>query len=129
MGMRVRIGRTREKRRIMREEGIKLELFLGEFIFPLSPSHTWLVLMGCHRCHNIYLVLPQFLVTALSSLVFAIFAPTYSIVDSAPPASELLKSTAVAAAASSGEWDAVGIIFRFVPPSLSSQFLLTDEGM
>ncbi|GAA5836239.1 hypothetical protein JCM3766R1_003465 [Sporobolomyces carnicolor] len=41
------------------------------------------VILGCH---NIYLVLPQFVVTALSSIIFAIFDPGKSILGShAPP--------------------------------------------
>lgn len=39
-----------------------------------------------HSCHNIYLVLPQFLVTALSSIIFALFAPHHSVLGHhAPP--------------------------------------------
>ncbi|GJN89623.1 hypothetical protein Rhopal_002610-T1 [Rhodotorula paludigena] len=41
------------------------------------------VILGCH---NIYLVLPQFLVTALSSIIFALFAPHHSVLGHhAPP--------------------------------------------
>ncbi|BGP15080.1 hypothetical protein JCM10213_002775 [Rhodosporidiobolus nylandii] len=36
------------------------------------------VILGCH---NIYLVLPQFLVTALSSIIFALFAPHHSVIS------------------------------------------------
>ncbi|GAA6004844.1 hypothetical protein JCM10207_008425 [Rhodosporidiobolus poonsookiae] len=35
------------------------------------------VILGCH---NIYLVLPQFLVTGLSSIIFALFAPHHSVI-------------------------------------------------
>jgi len=37
------------------------------------------------RCHNIYLVLPQFLVTALSSIIFAILDPGKSVLGSHAP--------------------------------------------
>ncbi|GAA5990989.1 hypothetical protein JCM11641_007730 [Rhodosporidiobolus odoratus] len=36
------------------------------------------VILGCH---NIYLVLPQFLVTALSSIIFALLAPHHSVLS------------------------------------------------
>lgn len=36
--------------------------------------------LSFRRCHNIYLVLPQFLITALSSIIFALFAPGHSVV-------------------------------------------------
>lgn len=38
------------------------------------------------RCHNIYLVLPQFLVTALSSIIFALLAPHHSVLGHHTPA-------------------------------------------
>lgn len=39
-----------------------------------------ILLSNVPRCHNIYLVLPQFLVTALSSIIFAILAPNHSVI-------------------------------------------------
>ncbi|BGP23963.1 hypothetical protein JCM10295v2_002864 [Rhodotorula toruloides] len=49
------------------------------------------VILGCH---NIFLVLPQFLVTALSSIIFAILAPHHSVLPThhttiAPPNTNL----------------------------------------
>lgn len=44
------------------------------------------VILGCH---NIFLVLPQFLVTGLASIIFAIFAPQHSVLGhpaAVPPA-------------------------------------------
>ncbi|GAA5855584.1 hypothetical protein JCM9279_002989 [Rhodotorula babjevae] len=41
------------------------------------------VILGCH---NIYLVLPQFLVTALSSIIFALLAPHHSVLGHHTPA-------------------------------------------
>ncbi|GAA5961763.1 hypothetical protein JCM21900_000753 [Sporobolomyces salmonicolor] len=96
------------------------------------------VILGCH---NIYLVLPQFLVTALSSIIFAFFAPHHSVLGphAPPPASAtsaansttLLeearwrRAAAVATGlgtlatrqdeaieGSGGGWDALGLIFR-----------------
>ncbi|KAM0788744.1 hypothetical protein ACM66B_002836 [Microbotryomycetes sp. NB124-2] len=39
------------------------------------------VILGCH---NIYLVIPQLLVSALSSLIFAIFAPHHTVIGHGP---------------------------------------------
>ncbi|BGP39227.1 hypothetical protein JCM10449v2_003165 [Rhodotorula kratochvilovae] len=39
------------------------------------------VILGCH---NIYLVLPQFLVTGLSSIIFALFAPQHTVLGHQP---------------------------------------------
>ena len=62
----------------MRGERIRRVLSLGEF-----GARAWRrydTERALRRCHNIYLVLPQFLVTGLSSIVFALFAPGYSVV-------------------------------------------------
>ncbi|GAA5882172.1 hypothetical protein JCM16303_002262 [Sporobolomyces ruberrimus] len=48
------------------------------------------VILGCH---NIYLVLPQFLVTALSSIIFAILDPGKSVLGSHAPASSSSSDT------------------------------------
>lgn len=92
------------------------------------------------RCHNIYLVLPQFLVTALSSIIFAFLAPHHSVLSAhpAPATPAAVNVTSAAPAGLSGEavleivtdlarraaeaavgdasaargWDALGMIFR-----------------
>lgn len=67
------------------------------------------------RCHNIYLVLPQFLVTALSSIIFALFAPHHSVlghhptVHHPPPlAGNGTDSSYTAAATGAGDPDGFG---------------------
>ncbi|KAK4055714.1 hypothetical protein OIV83_000260 [Microbotryomycetes sp. JL201] len=48
------------------------------------------VILGCH---NIYLVIPQLLVSALSSLIFALFAPHHTVIGHGPkPISPVLES-------------------------------------
>lgn len=58
--------------------------------------------------HNIFVVIPQFLVTGFSSIIFAILAPHRSVItpssSDSPPA--LFKRD------ESEEWDVFGIIFR-----------------
>ncbi|KAI5475906.1 MFS transporter, sucrose transport protein [Pseudohyphozyma bogoriensis] len=74
-------------------------------------------------CHNIYIVLPQFLVTALSALIFALFAPQHSVagaghalptnetmIDALPDITRTLLRRAEDSSA--GGWDALGMIFR-----------------
>lgn len=83
-------------------------------------------MLSLRRCHNIYLVLPQFLVTGISSIVFALFAPGYSVVagEGAPASSTItssLEDLSRLAARQAGkvvesEWDALGMIFRSVLP-------------
>ncbi|KAK4056571.1 hypothetical protein OIO90_002419 [Microbotryomycetes sp. JL221] len=95
------------------------------------------VILGCH---NIYLVIPQFLVSALSSLIFALFAPHHTVVGHGPrplspvaapalptPLSSDVTSTVIEAAtdalvrvvaresdsrAKGTGWDALGMVFR-----------------
>ncbi|GAA5866002.1 hypothetical protein JCM3774_005554 [Rhodotorula dairenensis] len=48
------------------------------------------VILGCH---NIFLVLPQFLVTGLASIIFALFAPNHSVLGHHPAAAVTPPST------------------------------------
>ncbi|KAM0755997.1 hypothetical protein T439DRAFT_320688 [Meredithblackwellia eburnea MCA 4105] len=78
-----------------------------------------------------YVVLPQFIVTALSALIFAIFAPHQSVLGGGhggggtlqpPPATEsggdegdlvpILRLALRAVAEQVEDWDAVGMVFR-----------------
>ncbi|GAA5975120.1 hypothetical protein JCM5350_000140 [Sporobolomyces pararoseus] len=52
------------------------------------------VILGCH---NIYLVLPQFLVTALSSIIFAILDPGKSVLGAHAPTSSTSEANATVA--------------------------------
>ncbi|EGU12923.1 hypothetical protein RTG_00964 [Rhodotorula toruloides ATCC 204091] len=69
------------------------------------------VILGCH---NIFLVLPQFLVTALSSIIFAILAPHHSVLPAhhttiAPPNTNLTTAANPSSTiASIDDIDAVG---------------------
>ena len=92
------------------------------------------VILGCH---NICIVMPQFLVTGISSLIFAILAPHHSVVPHSQPhgagaiPAETMSVDAAAAVESvvatlmrrqsedgdvfaeeAAEWDALGLVFR-----------------
>lgn len=73
-------------------------------------------------CHNIYLVLPQLIVTGLSSIIFAIFAPEHSVLVPPvvlPPSTatagvlkEAIELVARQQIEATKSWDALGLIFR-----------------
>ena len=71
--------------------------------------------------HNLFIVIPQFLVTGLSSIVFALLDPDKSVLHGYHPGNEAPQQSARAggstvqeAAREDGGTDSIAIIFRWV---------------
>lgn len=93
--------------------GDQTGVILGCACFRSTPLSR-LLTFTLGSCHNIFLVLPQFLVTALSSIIFAILAPHHSVLPAhhttiAPPNTNLTTAaSALSTVVSIDDIDPVG---------------------
>ncbi|KAH8923590.1 hypothetical protein BT69DRAFT_146523 [Atractiella rhizophila] len=88
--------------------------------------------------HNIFIVLPQFLVTFASSIIFAILAPGKSVLGGSEKPISLnttaiddavlsIRQEEVELAVDPNDWDAIGVVFRLggVATAIAAYFCWT----
>jgi hypothetical protein len=85
----------------------------GSILVGPQPNASVVIVHTLQGLHNIFIVIPQFLVTGMASVIFAVLDPNKSVTHAGPATTSEGDPIVVRDDESRG-WNSVAIIFRYV---------------